>query len=66
MHIQYGPVKIALHCVVCTLVCPHIWQLPSKTSVVSLNMDYSNKRTKFKITASLQKDSQQVWECLHC
>ena len=32
--------------------------LPS--SQFKLNMNYSNKRTKFKITAMLQKDSQQV------
>lgn len=27
---------------------------------LQLNMNYTNKRTKFKITAMLQKDSQQV------
>lgn len=27
---------------------------------LKLNMSYSNKRTKFKVTAMLQKDSQQV------
>ena len=30
-----------------------------------LNMNYSNKRTKFKITAMLQKDSQQVRLFVH-
>ena len=29
-------------------------------SVVKLNRAYSNKRTKFKVTAPLQKDTQQV------
>ena len=34
-----------------------------KQTTFKLNMNYSNKRTKFKITAMLQKDSQQVsWE----
>lgn len=28
---------------------------------LKLNMSYSNKRTKFKVTAMLQKDSQQVF-----
>ena len=28
--------------------------------VVCLNKNYTNKRTKFKITASLQKDTSQV------
>jgi hypothetical protein len=28
-------------------------------SIISLNLDFSNKRTKFKITASLQKESPQ-------
>lgn len=31
-----------------------------QASLFQLNMNYSNKRTKFKITAMLQKDSQQV------
>ena len=30
------------------------------SSVVKLNRGYSNKRTKFKVTAPLQKDTQQV------
>ena len=30
------------------------------SSVVKLNKSYSNKRTKFKVTAPLQKDTQQV------
>ena len=29
--------------------------------VVCLNKNYTNKRTKFKITASLQRDTQQVY-----
>lgn len=32
----------------------------SMDSEVKLNMNYSNKRTRFKLTATLQKDSQQV------
>ncbi|CRK97842.1 CLUMA_CG011218, isoform A [Clunio marinus] len=30
-----------------------------ESSIVSFNLDFSNKRTKFKITASLQKESPQ-------
>ncbi len=30
------------------------------SSVLKLNHSYSNKRTKFKITSALQKESQQV------
>lgn len=29
-------------------------------SQVKLNVNYSNKRTRFKVTATLQRDSQQV------
>ena len=29
-------------------------------SVLKLNQSYSNKRTKFKVTSALQKESQQV------
>jgi cullin 2 len=32
----------------------------SEISVIELNNEYSNKRTKFKITAAVQKDSPQV------
>lgn len=32
----------------------------SMESNVKLNMNYSNKRTRFKVTAALQRDSQQV------
>ena len=31
------------------------------SSLVKLNKAYSNKRTKFKVTAPLQKDTQQVF-----
>ena len=31
------------------------------SSIVKLNKAYSNKRTKFKVTAPLQKDTQQVF-----
>ncbi|KAL3271007.1 hypothetical protein HHI36_021508 [Cryptolaemus montrouzieri] len=33
-----------------------------ETTVLRLNMDYSNKRTKFRITAAVQKESQQEVE----
>lgn len=29
------------------------------TALVKVNLDFSNKRTKFKITATLQKESPQ-------
>lgn len=29
------------------------------SSVLSLNLEFTNKRTKFKITASMQKESPQ-------
>ena len=32
----------------------------NEISVIALNNEYSNKRTKFKITAAVQKDSPQV------
>jgi cullin 2 len=32
----------------------------NEQSLILLNNDYSNKRTKFKITAAVQKDSPQV------
>ena len=35
-------------------------------SVFHLNMAYSNKRTKFKITAALQKDTPQVCRSFQC
>ena len=33
----------------------------NEQSLILLNNDYSNKRTKFKITAAVQKDSPQVF-----
>lgn len=30
------------------------------SSIVTLNKDYTNKRTKFKITAAIQKETPQV------
>jgi cullin 2 len=32
----------------------------NENTVLSLNMDYSNKRTKFKINAAVQKETPQV------
>lgn len=41
-----------------------LFQGPVKeTSVFTLNMNYSNKRTKFKITQSVQKETPQVRKC---
>lgn len=36
----------------------------TENSVLSLNMIYSNKRTKFKISAAIQKETPQVCLCL--
>ena len=35
-------------------------QAVTPESVLKLNKGYSNKRTKFKVTAALQRDTQQV------
>lgn len=35
----------------------------TQESVFSLNMTYANKRTKFKITAAIQKETPQVRAC---
>ena len=32
----------------------------NESTVVSLNMDYSNKKIKFKINAAVQKETPQV------
>ena len=37
-----------------------LFQEVGVASVIKVNGNYSNKRTKFKVTAALQKDSQQV------
>lgn len=35
----------------------------NESSLITLNYEYSNKRTKFKITAAIQKETPQVQEC---
>ena len=44
----------------CVCICSPPQAL-GHSSVVKLNKSYTNKRTKFKVTAAFQKDSQQVW-----
>lgn len=52
-----------LECVVEGTKADHSTAEPAVARVLRLNMNYANKRTKFKITAIFQKDSQQV--CTH-
>ena len=51
----------------CTCIFVHVYNVlvgetsvHSQECVVCLNKNYTNKRTKFKITAALQRDTQQV------
>lgn len=37
-------------------------QTPTPETILTLNLEYSNKRTKFRITAALQRESPQEVE----
>jgi cullin 2 len=39
-----------------------LFQTPTPETVLTLNLEYSNKRTKFRITAALQRESPQEVE----
>lgn len=56
--------NITLYFIGLTTVCI-VWQGDvNACSCISLNLGYTNKRTKFKITTAIQKDSSQVCMCL--
>ena len=56
----FSPAKVFGHAMFIISFCAEESTVESMECVVCLNKNYTNKRTKFKITAALQRDTQQV------